>query len=156
MSQVAEPVMDAESDARPRLRRAALDDAGRLAALFSSDGPAISSTEMEQRLEHGGALFFEDAQGPVSAVSWSDGPGGWQLSRPALRAGQAGDSHSRWLMTQVESLAIRMNIPRLSLENTDPADLHWYRRMGYEEQPGKSGRLAKRVGGTWQYRTAAV
>ena len=153
MSQVAEPATGtALPVTRPQLRRAQLGDAARLASLFSIGGSSISSNQMAERLEHGGALFFEDDQGPVSALCWQETSAGWKLSQTVLRDGQSGDSHGRWLMTQVESLAIRLNIPWLSLDLADSSNLDWYRRLGYEPQAGKPHLLAKKVGGTWPLR----
>lgn len=153
MNQVAEPeAKTALPPTRPQLRRAALGDAAKLAGLYRSNGSAISSEQLSHRLEHGGALYFEDDQGPVAALTWQDTAGGWQLGRTALRSDQSGDGLGRWLMTHVEALAIRLNVPWLSLENIDSSDLAWYRRLGYESRPGSPNRLTKKVGGTWQYR----
>lgn len=153
MSQVAEPGTRAALPVtRSQLRRAAMGDAAKLASLFSGNGAKVSSEQLSERIEHGGALYFEDDQGPVAVLAWQDAAGGWKLGQPALRADQTGDGHGRWLMTHVEALAIKLNIPRLSLDNVDSADVDWYRRMGYEPQPGKSRTLTKQVGGTWQYR----
>lgn len=149
MNTVAEP---AAPQTRPQLRRAALGDAAKLAGLYSNNGSSLSSEQLSQRIEHGGALYFEDDSGPVAALSWQDSADGWQLGKPTLRDGQAGDGHGRWLMTHVEALAIRLNVPWLSLEKVDSADLAWYRRLGYEPQPGNPHTLTKKVGGTWQYR----
>lgn len=153
MSQVAEPATAPSAPfVRPQLRRASLGDAARLAGLYRGNGASISSEQLSDRIEHGGALYFEDDDGPVAALAWQDTAGGWQLGKPVLRGDQSGDGHGRWLMTQVEALAIRLNIPRLSLEKVDSSDLAWYRRLGYEAQPDSPHRLSKKVGGTWQYR----
>ena len=55
-------------------------------------------------------------------------------------------------MTKVEALAIRANIPTLTVEVPSPDALPTYRRMGYRRLEPGSPRptMIKRVGGTWQ------
>lgn len=146
------------STAAVRLRRAGVKDAGRLAELAAaaqpSDAPSVS--EMADWLEQGGALFYEDAKGtPVSSLRWREEKGGWRLAPLRTIDASRGLGYGRWLMTQVEALAIRLNIPVLRVELRNPDDLPYYRRLGYEPVPDAEPGvhlLFKRVGGTWQMR----
>ncbi len=141
-----------------RLRRAGVKDAERLtelaAAAYPADAPTVA--EMADWLEQGGALYYEDNSGrPVSSLRWREEQGGWRLAPLRTVDSARGLGYGRWLMTQVEALAIRHNIPVLRVELRDPADLAYYRRLGYEPVPNGSGAvldLSKRVGGTWQMR----
>jgi len=137
-----------------RLRRAGMADAPLLAELAGPDAvPGEDGRSvLDDCLEFGGALWFEAAGQPVSLLSWREVRGGWELRPVRVADGHDGFSHSRWLMTQVEALAIRMNVPRLVLTLSEPADLELYRRMGYEPEDRSTRRLVRRVGGTWQLR----
>ncbi len=142
----------------PRLhvKRASLGDAPRLAGLLRTrEGEQLTGAQLSDCIEHGGALYFEDEHGPVSVLAWQESPAGWDLLPAGLREDQDDDGHERWLLTQVEALAIRLNVPRLSLEPLEGTDPGWYRRMGYEQESTRSPRLVRKVGGTWQYRQAA-
>lgn len=143
------------SHAPLRLRRAGMADAARLAALAGPDAHRDEGgrSVLEDCLEFGGALWFEDRSVPVSLLCWREVQGGWELRPVRVAEGYDELSHSRWLMTQVEALAIRMNVPELALTLSRPADLDLYRRMGYEPAGHSGERLVRRVGGTWQLRS---
>jgi GNAT superfamily N-acetyltransferase len=101
-----------------RLRWASLDDAERLAALwrlaYPDEGSSVGS--MRTWLEHGGALMLQDRAGDVLAVlPWREAEGGWEVDRVATHPSQRGQGYGRWLMTKVEALAIRANVPYLWL-----------------------------------------
>lgn len=135
-----------------RMRSATFSDHERLQRLFdlARDEPGH---EVLNWLEQGGALLIEGEGGrAMSALCWREGDGGWQLDRIATIPEARGLGFGRWLMTKVEALAIRANIPHLTLELDDPALEPYYRRMGYRalEGGGDILRLRKRVGGTWQ------
>lgn len=146
-----------------RLRWASLDDAERLAALWRLAYPdeAASVRSMRAWLEHGGALMLQDRAGDVLAVlPWREAEGGWEVDRVATHPSQRGQGYGRWLMTKVEALAIRANVPYLWLRLPAGDDLReqlpYYARMGYEvTEEGDAGvTLRKRVGGTWQTKPA--
>lgn len=158
MSQVAEaqPVTTGgPGELQLQLHRAAPGDVKRLAA-FSSAADALSAEQLSDCIEFGGVVYYEDEAGPLALLCWREAAGGWELSPVIMRGGQAGTPHDRWLLTHVEALAIRHNVPFLMMQLTDPTDLGYWRRLGYEpEYPGAS-RLVRRVGGTWQLRQAAA
>lgn len=137
-----------------RLNRAGMADAPRLAALAGPDAEkdGTGRSVLDDCLEYGGALWFGGDDGPVSLLCWREVQGGWELRPVRVAPGHDHFSHSRWLMTQVEALAIRMNVPRLAMTLTEPADVDLYRRMGYETEGHSAERLVRRVGGTWQLR----
>ncbi len=139
---------------RVRLRRAGLADAGRLAALSvqAAGRSGLSAEQMSTCIEHGGALYYEDESGPVSMLAWQESAAGWELQPFRTSTDQDDLGHSRWLMTQVEALAIRLNIPRLCLRLGTGNNEDYYRRLGYERESADSNLLVKRVGGTWQLR----
>lgn len=143
-----------------QLRRAGLRDAARLAELdrlAGANGHGSDVGAMREWLEHGGALFYEDRTGrALSSLRWREDEGGWRLEPMTTHPDARGQGYGRWLMTQVEALAIRHNVPWLRLVLGDEERLSYYRRMGYdvvEETNGKKV-LAKRVGGTWQMQEA--
>lgn len=142
---------------RVRLRRASMADAPRLARLTGScqESPALTEEQMSSCIEHGGALFYEADSGPVSMITWQESPGGWDLKNYSTTTDDDDLGHTRWLMTQVEALAIRLNVPRLSVSSLNTGDLTCYRRMGYEPDATDPERLSKRVGGQWQFRSVA-
>ena len=151
------PATETEFSPRLQVRRAGIGDAARLAGLLRDrQGEPFSSSQLSDCIEHGGALYFEDEHGPVSVLAWQESPAGWELLPAGLREDQDDDGYERWLLTQVEALAIRLNVPRLCLQLDDDADLNWYRRMGYQPESARSRRLTRKVGGTWQYRQAAA
>lgn len=141
-----------------RLRWATLKDADRLVHLFAAARP----TEPEARpamlgwLEQGGALLLEDSKGtPLCALRWREEGDGWRVDRIATLPDERGQGYGRWLMTKVEALAIRYNVPELKLTLDQEELLPYYRRLGYRVvdagDDDRSGvRLSKRVGGTWQ------
>jgi GNAT superfamily N-acetyltransferase len=143
-----------------KLRWATLADCERLRALFSEARPdeQESAETMADWLEHGGAALLEDARGvPLCAVRWRESKGsGWRIDRVATLPEARNLGFGRWLMTKVEALAIRYNIPSLSVTLADPGELGYYRRLGYvPEGNDGSGRaliVGKRVGGVWQLR----
>jgi GNAT superfamily N-acetyltransferase len=129
-----------------------------------------SEDEMTSWLEQGGAFVLEDATGKMlCALRWreeinTDSQDGWRVDRVATIPAARGQGFGRWLMTKVEALAIRNNIPTLTLTLDEArADLlAYYQRMGYAVlshevlshevlgQAATAVTLSKRVGGTWQ------
>lgn len=157
-----EPVQEASFLGRPgaayeaaRLRWATLADVERLVSLFRaarSDAEA-SPGEMAAWLEQGGAVLLEGSEGtPLCALRWREEDHGWRVDRITTLPGERGHGYGRWLMTKVEALAIRYNVPELRL-TLDEADLvGYYQRMGYriDGEDASGWHLRKRVGGTWQ------
>ena len=154
-----------------KLRRATLADAAALAALYRAAHDARDATRCEDEvaseteasmlewLGRGGGLVLQDASGAfLCALRWRERDGGWQLDTVATRPEARGQGYGRWLMTQLEALAIRANIPTLTLELSEARDdlLAYYGRMGYAAQEADPATgiltLSKRVGGTWQYK----
>lgn len=146
-----------------RLRWAVESDADRLAALWREgreadglDGAQETADVMRDWLEHGGAVFLEDAaRRAVCAVRWRWHDGGWSVDRIVTRPEARGQGYGRWLMTKLEALAIKRNVPTLTLDLDQDALLAYYERLGYREvERGDGGvptrRLVKQVGGTWQ------
>lgn len=143
-----------------RLRWATLQDVGRLVRLFGEARP----TEPEARedmlawLEQGGALMLEDGEGtPLCALRWREEGGGWRVDRIATLPDERGQGFGRWLMTKVEALAIRYNVPELKLTLDREELLPYYRRLGYRvaTEDDRGVHLRKRVGGTWQVQESA-
>lgn len=160
-----------------RLRWAGESDAPRLAELWresrSSDGqPQDGEDEQAMRdwLEHGGAVLLEDETGTALCAvrwRWSD-DGGWRVDRIATLEAARGMGFGRWLMTKLEALAIKRNIPTLTLDLERSELMPYYRRLGYravdpagaddttgaepadDRAPDGTTTLVKRVGGTWQ------
>ena len=143
------------------LRPAEFRDIPELLDLYKTAlGKAESEAEMTAWLEGGGALVLEDAQGKMlCALRWReelniDQQDGWRVDRIATTPEARTQGFGRWLMTKVEALAIRSNIPTLTLTLDEARDdlLAYYQRMGYEvqEKKPKEVTLSKRVGGTWQ------
>ena len=138
-----------------RLRWATLQDVDRLVELFAEARPDDPETTagMLGWLEQGGALLLEDGERTLlCALRWREEGAGWRVDRIATLPNQRGQGYGRWLMTKVEALAIRYNVPELML-TLDQGDLvPYYRRMGYrvEEAAATAVHLRKRVGGTWQ------
>ena len=150
------------------MRRAVLSDAARLCELFRRVRPLLpeAETDMEDWLEHGGALLMEDGDGrTLAALRWAEDGDGWRIDRLATLPEERSRGYGRWLMTKVEALAIRANVPTLSVELDDPSLLPYYGRMGYRQaaqgsngtpgharEPGAAPAttLRKRVGGVWQ------
>jgi GNAT superfamily N-acetyltransferase len=142
-----------------RLRWAEFKDTDKLIALYNAARKTHDETSesMGAWLESGGALMQENSSGEIlCAVRWRECPNGWQVDRIATRPDARGQGYGRWLMTKVEALAIRSNIPTLNLILDEARDdlLHYYQRMGYyvHEQNTDSLQLQKRVGGVWQYK----
>ena len=146
-----------------RLRWAAQTDAARLAELWrlsrAADGrPQDGDDEVGMRgwLEHGGAVLLEDDHGrTLCAVRWRwNDDGGWQVDAIATLEEARGQGFGRWLMTKLEALAIKRNVPTLTLHLDRAELLPYYRRMGYGQVDGAAAdgasTLVKRVGGTWQ------
>ncbi len=134
-----------------RLKVATAADAARLAELYSASGSRLSVEDAQAWLVKGGALIVERERGPVlAAVRWRPEPGGWSVERVTTRPEERGNGYGRWLMTKLEALAIRGNVPSLTLELEEPELLPYYQRMGYRSEPATPLRLSKRVGGVWQ------
>ncbi len=141
-----------------RLRQASLQDVGALVTLYARarEQSAETPARMREWLEHGGALLLENRAGEViCALRWREDGVGWHLDRVATLLEARSQGYGRWLMTKVEALAIRTNIPTLSLTLDAVRDdlTNYYRRMGYRVtgQTDHEVTLDKRVGGTWQY-----
>lgn len=138
-----------------RLRWATLQDVDRLVRLFAEARPRdLEAREgMLAWLEQGGALLLEDAEGtPLCALRWREEGDGWRVDRIATLPSERGQGYGRWLMTKVEALAIRYNVPELKLTLDVDELVPYYRRMGYriDDQGEAAFHLSKRVGGTWQ------
>lgn len=143
-----------------RLRWAGEVDADRLVGLWraahqdeDAAGMAENGEGMRGWLEHGGALMLEDPSGrALCAVRWRWGGDGWHVDRIATLPEARGQGFGRWLMTKLEALAIKRNVPTLTLTLAKPDLLPYYRRMGYREdgRDGATVTLVKQVGGVWQ------
>lgn len=138
-----------------RLRWATLQDVDRLVRLFTAARP--KETEARESmlgwLEQGGALLLEDGEGELlCALRWREEGDGWRVDRIATLPSERGQGYGRWLMTKVEALAIRYNVPELKLTLDRDELVPYYRRMGYrvDEEAASAWDLRKRVGGTWQ------
>ena len=144
-----------------RLRWASLDDTDRLVRLYRRAWPDRNENEATVRrwLEGGGALYLENPEGDIlSALRWSEDKSGWTVDRIATLPSERGQGFGRWLMTKVEALAIRHNVPALTLTLDREDLLAYYRRLGYRDVDGCSdGKLLrKRVGGTWQVQQGSI
>lgn len=139
-----------------RLRHAEFRDIPKLLELYKNAlCKEVSEEDLMQWLETGGALVLENAQGQMlCALRWREEGDGWQVDRVATLPEARNQGFGRWLMTKVEALAIRTNIPTLTLILDEVRDdlLAYYQRMGYEvtQQHSLGVTLSKRVGGTWQ------
>jgi len=155
-----EPAQNTDIYEAARLRQAALQDAPKLVRLLErarDAGVTPSEAEVVMGLEHGGALVLENGAGDLlCALCWREDGTGWRLDRVATLPEARGQGYGRWLMTKVEALAIRANIPTLSLNLDEKRDdlLAYYGRMGYKSITESEGtvELEKRVGGMWQYK----
>ena len=141
------------------LRQTTLKDTEALVQLYNRarEGGAETPESMSGWLESGGGLLLEDASGNLlCALRWREEGRGWRVDRIATLPKARGQNFGRWLMTKVEALAIRTNIPTLTLTLDEVRDdlLHYYERMGYRvlEQGESEVTLEKQVGGTWQYK----
>lgn len=141
------------------LRRAGPQDLSALTALYhqARDGGAETRETMASWLDRGGSLVLQDADGTLlCALRWREGHEGWEVDRVATLPRARGQNYGRWLMTKLEALAIRSNIPTLSLTLEAPEGdlLAYYQRMGYRVTAQDASRVAlqKRVGGMWQYK----
>lgn len=137
-----------------QLLRATPADADRLAA--SGWTAQVSSAQLSGCIEFGGVIYFEDDSGPLVMLCWREAAGGWELRPVVARPGRPGTPHDRWLLTHVEALAIRHNVPFLIMQLADSADAGYFQRLGYEPEFPGSSRLIRRVGGTWQLSQAAA
>jgi GNAT superfamily N-acetyltransferase len=134
------------------MRTATFGDRERLDTLLERSREDVGNGALPW-LEQGGALFIEGGDGhAMSALFWREDRGGWHLDRIATVPEARGQGFGRWLMTKVEALAIRGNIPHLTLDLDDLEQEWYYLRLGYRVQERGSAvlRLHKRVGGTWQ------
>ena len=85
--------------------------------------------------------------------------GGWTVDRKSQPSpSERGQAFGRWLMTKVEALAIRHNVPELSLTLERDDLLPYYQRLGYRlaDRSEERSTLKKRVGGTWQYQSEST
>ena len=138
-----------------RLRWAGEADAPRLNALWDAAGAGDAETaaQMGAWLEHGGALMLQDPEGrALCAVRWRWSEDGWHVDEIVTHPDARGQGFGRWLMTKVEALAIKRNVPTLTLRLRQEDRLGYYRRLGYRETERDEDAitLTKRVGGTWQ------
>jgi GNAT superfamily N-acetyltransferase len=161
--QQANPEFPAHPAAHPgqayeaaHLRSAEFKDVPELLELYNvALGKAESEDELTGWLERGGAFVLENAEGKMlCALRWREESDGWRVDRVATIPEARGQGFGRWLMTKVEALAIRTNIPTLTLQLDEVREdlLAYYQRMGYSVvgQDQRSATLSKRVGGTWQ------
>ena len=147
-----------------QLRWVTLNDAPRLAALWAAAYPdtAPSVREVADWLADGGALALQDPNGELlAALRWRREERGWRIERVATTPSARGLGYGRWLMTKVEALAIRQNVPWLvlTLPDEDVEQLEYYERMGYRvEGSSNAGSvdLRKAVGGVWQRKGAVT
>ncbi len=152
-----QPTPDANRYEAANLRRAGLEDVPALTALYreAREGQTETQESVAAWLGQGGCLILEDESGSLlCALRWREAPPGWEVDRVATLPGARGNNYGRWLMTKLEALAIRSNIPTLSLslERPDADLLAYYQRMGYRVvEGGTSAQLTKKVGGIWQY-----
>ncbi len=139
---------------KARLRWAGLADLDALCAVYRAARPdgGGDAQEMTAWLEHGGAILLESEGAPIAAARWREEGGGWRVDPATDPDGDRQQGFERWLMTKVEALAIRANIPTLTVEAPGPDALPSYRRMGYRplDAGDLEAPLVKRVGGTWQ------
>ena len=137
-----------------KLRWATSNDIARLLELFSRARPEEPEIQgqMTEWLESGGAALLEDDLGSaLCAVRWRETGGGWRLDRVCTLPEARRLGFGRWLMTKVEALAIRYNIPVLTVALPSAEMAGYYRRLGYVLEETDEGLVArKRVGGTWQ------
>ena len=144
-----------------RLRWAGEADASRLATLWLDAGVHEPETEasMGVWLEHGGALMMEGPDGqPLCAVRWRWTDDGWRVDPIVTHPDARGQGYGRWLMTKVEALAIKRNVPTLTLCLRQEERLGYYRRLGYREteRDEEAITMVKRVGGTWQRQPGSI
>lgn len=150
-----------------RLRWGTESDASALSALWrealEADGRPDTDGEtpaaLREWMEHGGVVLLEDDQRvALCAIRWQWHQDGWMIDPIATRPAARGQGFGRWLMTKLEALAIKRNVPtlRLRLERKDLAP--YYRRLGYvQDYTADDANLwVKRVGGTWQRQTEAA
>lgn len=150
-----------------RLRWGVESDAEALATLwreaFEADGRTDADSEtpaaLREWIEHGGVVLLEDDKHvALCAIRWRWHQDGWMIDPIATRPGARGQGFGRWLMTKLEALAIKRNVPtlRLFLERQDLAP--YYRRLGYvqDDAANEPNLWVKRVGGTWQRQTEAA
>ena len=148
-----------DSHEASRLRWVSLKDTPKLVKLYNlaREGNPETRRSMLSWLEHGGGLALETpSQELVCAIRWREDAKGWTVDRIATLPEARGRGYGRWLMTKVEALAIRKNIPSLTLvlDEVNNELSQYYQRMGYRiiEQTDTTVTLDKRVGGTWQYK----
>ena len=140
-----------------RLRAVSLRDTDKLVALYQKarKGREETRQDMLSWLEHGGGLLLETQNADfLCAIRWRESGSGWQVDRIATLPEARGLGYGRWLMTKLEALAIRNNIPCLTLTLDEAREnlTSYYTRMGYRvvEEHADEVVLDKRVGGMWQ------
>lgn len=150
-----------------RLRWGVESDAAPLASLWQEaqqadgrvGGEAETAAALREWMEHGGVVLLENEQNvALCAIRWRWHQDGWMIDPIATRPEARGQGFGRWLMTKLEALAIKRNVPtlRLRLERQDLAP--YYRRLGYvqDNTASEPNMWVKRVGGTWQRQTEAA
>jgi GNAT superfamily N-acetyltransferase len=139
---------------KAHLRWAGLADLDALCAVYQAARPdqADDPETMAAWLEHGGAILLESEGRAIAALRWREESGGWRVDPAASLPEERAGAYGRWLMTKVEALAIRSNIPTLTLDAPSAESLPYYRRLGYRRRDplDADSPLVKRVGGTWQ------
>lgn len=148
------PAKRGEDTARFVLRRAQYGAPGlveELHGLYANARPnnPVSTEFLQEWLDHGGVLYITDQHDrPLAALLWREAAGGWRVDPIATLQDQRGNGFGRWLMTQLEALAIRSNIPFLETRIAREDLLPYYKRLGYRVVEGLT--LRKAVGGQWQ------
>ena len=154
--QTHQPAAAHEPYEASRLRPVTLKDVAKLVELYNeARTPTETHATMVSWLEHGGGLLLETSTGELlCAIRWREDEGGWRIDRIATLPESRGLGYGRWLMTRLEALAIRNNIPSLTLTLNELRDdlTRYYTRMGYQviSKDATSVTLDKRVGGVWQ------
>ncbi len=140
-----------EGHSAAKVRLAGLGDASVVAQLLNENRDELTTLEeVVENLEQGGALLLEDNAGELLCVlMWLETLEGWTLQQPAVLEAYRNQELDRWVLTKLEALAIKRNIPVLKMQLDDETRLPYYKRMGYGLEED-SLLLSKRVGGTWQ------
>lgn len=138
-----------------RLRWAESDDIDTLCAFYQTVRPDEPNDRnaMADWLEHGGAMLLEDEDDVIlAALRWREADDGWRVDRIASLPEERGKGYGRWLMTKVEALAIRSNVPNLTMALGSTDSMQYYRRLGYRpvNEAQDCTEIRKRVGGKWQ------
>lgn len=153
-----DPATPVETNVRylmSRLRWAESDDIDALCGFYQELRPdeANGREAMADWIEHGGAMLLDDEDDVIlAALRWREADDGWRVDRIASRPAERGKGYGRWLMTKVEALAIRSNVPNLTMVLGSTESLPYYYRLGYRpvRETLDCTEIRKRVGGKWQ------